>query len=113
MDCVFFDGASNVQKAGRLLEAKYLQLTVLHGAEHVVSLFFADATKLKPVKRLIVNYPCAYKLFGLGAMHAPYALFQKQAHNFNDGRKIGQTHLSSRHKDGRICHGSTSYATVE
>ena len=24
MDCVFFDGASNVQKAGRLLEAKFL-----------------------------------------------------------------------------------------
>ena len=36
----FFDGASNVQKGGRILEAKYPHLYCLHSGEHVVSLFF-------------------------------------------------------------------------
>jgi hypothetical protein len=63
-------------------------LTVLHGAEHAVSLFFADVAKLKPINGLIDNYRCVYTVFGTGAMHASYALFQKQAKNFN-GEKIG------------------------
>ena len=48
-DCVlalltlfFFDGASNVQNAGELLRVKHPRITVGHGAEHVVSLFFSD-----------------------------------------------------------------------
>jgi len=39
IDMVYFDGASNVQKAGFVLEAKYPRIVVLHGAEHVVSPF--------------------------------------------------------------------------
>jgi hypothetical protein len=42
VDLVFFDGASNVQNAGQLLRVKYPRITVGHGAEHVVSLFFKD-----------------------------------------------------------------------
>ena len=42
VDLVFFDGASNVQNAGELLRVKYPRITVGHGAEHVVSLFFKD-----------------------------------------------------------------------
>ena len=37
IDCVFFDGASNVQKAGRLLEAKYPRIHVQTCAAHSVS----------------------------------------------------------------------------
>ena len=36
---VFFDGALNVQKAGKILDASYPCITVFHGAEHVLSLF--------------------------------------------------------------------------
>jgi hypothetical protein len=71
------------------LEAKFPRLTVLHGAEHVVSLFFADVAKWKPLNKLIGNYHCVYKVFGPGVMHAPYALFQKEVKNFNGGRNIG------------------------
>ena len=39
VDTVFFDGAANVQKAGQILAATYPRISVLHGAEHVVSLF--------------------------------------------------------------------------
>ena len=42
VDLVFFDGASNVQNSGELLRVKHPRITVGHGAEHVVSLFFSD-----------------------------------------------------------------------
>jgi hypothetical protein len=45
VDLVFFDGASNVQNAGKLLSIKYSCITVGYGAEHVVSLFFCDVFK--------------------------------------------------------------------
>jgi hypothetical protein len=89
MDCVFFDGASNVQKAGRVLEAKFPRLQVVHGAEHVASLFFADIAKFWQVRHLLVHYRRLYRLFGSGSMHSPYALFIAQTKNFNQGRKVG------------------------
>lgn len=42
VDLAFFDGASNMQKAGAIMEAKFPRMTCLQGAEHVVSLFFKD-----------------------------------------------------------------------
>ncbi len=45
VDLVLFDGASNVQNAGELLKVKFPRITVGHGAEHVVSLFFSDVYK--------------------------------------------------------------------
>ena len=66
LNAVLFDGASNVQKAGRLIEAKYPQVSVLHGVEHVISLFFADVSKLNFVLYLIINYRRVYRVFGSG-----------------------------------------------
>ena len=40
VDLVFFEGASIVQNAGKILRAYNPRITVGHGAEHVVSLFF-------------------------------------------------------------------------
>ncbi len=44
VDLVYFDGASNVQKAGDILKVNYprIRMTVYHGSEHVVALFFSD-----------------------------------------------------------------------
>jgi hypothetical protein len=42
---VFFDGATNVQNAGRILAAMHPRISVGHGAVHVVSLFFSDVFK--------------------------------------------------------------------
>lgn len=50
IDVFFFDGASNVQKAGLILNAKYPTSHTLHGIEHVFSLFFDDMANLKPIK---------------------------------------------------------------
>ena len=40
IDTVFFDGAGNVQKAGKILCERFPAVTCLPGAEHVTSLFF-------------------------------------------------------------------------
>jgi hypothetical protein len=42
VDLVLFDGASNVQNAGRILAINHPQITAVHGAEHVTYLFFKD-----------------------------------------------------------------------
>ncbi len=49
VDLVLFDGASNVQNAGKLVSITYPHITVVHGAEHVVSLFFKDIFTKMPV----------------------------------------------------------------
>ena len=51
-DIFFFDGASNVAKAGKVLEAKFPRprAYTLHGGEHVVSLFFHDLSKQPAVR---------------------------------------------------------------
>ena len=49
-DIFFFDGTSNVQKAGRILTAKYPRSTSCHGGEHVLALFFEDLAKFPVVK---------------------------------------------------------------
>jgi len=42
VDLILMDGAANVQKSARITAIKYPRVTVIHGAEHVVSLFFKD-----------------------------------------------------------------------
>ncbi len=42
VDLLLFDGASNVQNAAKLVSITYPRITVVHGAEHVVSSFFED-----------------------------------------------------------------------
>ncbi len=49
-DCFFFDSAANVQKAGAILCARYPRAMCFHGGEHVLSLFFSDLSKLKPIQ---------------------------------------------------------------
>ena len=41
-----FDGASNVQLVKKTFKVHYPKLTVMCGVEHVVSLFFNDASKI-------------------------------------------------------------------
>ena len=49
-DIFFFDGTSNIAKAGKVLKAKFPRAYTLHGGEHVVSLFFDDLSKEKAVQ---------------------------------------------------------------
>jgi hypothetical protein len=56
VDLVLFDGASNVQKAGKLVSITYPHITVVHGAEHVVSLFFKNIFIKKPVFQCLSQF---------------------------------------------------------
>jgi hypothetical protein len=49
VDLVLFEGACNVQNAGKLVSITYPRITIVHGAEHVVSLFFKDIFPKMPV----------------------------------------------------------------
>ena len=46
----WFDGASNVQKAGDILTAKFVHAACHHGCEHAISLFFSNIAKLPPIR---------------------------------------------------------------
>ncbi len=89
VDLVLFDGASNVQKAGWLLAAKFPCISVVHGAEHVMSLLFNDLFKKEELQSFIKISQIVYKVFGSGSMHGPYATFQKYSKTHNKGHKIG------------------------
>jgi hypothetical protein len=102
VDCAFFDGASNVQKAGEIMEAKYPRITVMHGAEHVVSLFYADIFKIPEFLLLKKFNRLLYKFFGSGSMHLPYALFQKQSKAHNNGRNVGFIRSSDTRMGGHV-----------
>ncbi len=75
----FFDGASNVQKAGQILMAKLPRTFCFHGGEHVVSHFFSSIAKIRPIKLLILKTCRLYNVFGSGANHAIHAQFIAQS----------------------------------
>jgi hypothetical protein len=50
IDLFYFDGASNVQKAGEVLMARFPCSFCFHGGKHAVSLFVSSIAKIKPVK---------------------------------------------------------------
>jgi len=89
VDLLYFDGASNVQKAGRVLEVDFPKCTTLHGVEHLCSLFFADVCKHPRVRLLLKVYRRIYRLLGSGSHHGPYAIFMKHSSDHNGGRRIG------------------------
>ncbi len=46
VDLVQYDGANNVQLSSRILARHHPCITVCHGAEHAISLFFKDVFEL-------------------------------------------------------------------
>ena len=112
-DIFFFDGASNVQKAGSLLQAKNPCAVAYHGGEYVASLFFCDLSKLGQIKvrtssicyislwllktniiclfqKLILKACRLYNVFGSGSTHGTYAQFMEQSTLHNRGKRIHQ-----------------------
>jgi hypothetical protein len=88
VDYLSFDGAGNVQRAARILAAKYPRIICTHGAEHVVSLFFQDFFKLPLLSTLHKLERKIYAIFGSGACHGPHALFKRNCHLLH-GKEIG------------------------
>ena len=69
IDVIMFDGASNDQLAGELLQIRYPKITVMRGVEHTVSLFFNDVSKIPVFNQMITAHKAIYNLFGSGIYH--------------------------------------------
>jgi hypothetical protein len=101
-DLVIFDGASNVQKAGQLLEARFPHISVIHGAEHVISLFYRDIFHLREFEILKKTNRHIYRCFGSGSMHSPYAIFSKHTRDHNSGKSIGLIRAADTRMGGHV-----------
>ena len=89
VDLVLFDGASNVQNAGLILKAYNPRITVGHGAEHVVSLFFSDVyRKVSDFKKLSDFAKKVRNIFG-AVRHSPSAMFKNYSRLHNKGIALG------------------------
>jgi len=89
VDLLYFDGARNVQNARLILAAKYPRITVGHGAEHVVSLFFSDVFKrTKEYNALSKFYKVCRNIWG-GVRHVPSAIFKEHSRKHNGGVNLG------------------------
>jgi hypothetical protein len=76
---VLFDSASNVQNAAKPVSITYLRITVVHGAEHVVSLFFKDIFTKIPVFQCLSQFlKWCKNIFG-STCHGPRAIFKKHS----------------------------------
>ena len=83
-----FDGASNVQKAGMMLEASYPWATTTHASEHVCALMFTDWFQTVELDLLKLAVMKIQGNFG-GSKHGLGALLKKHSKNHNSGRFIG------------------------
>jgi hypothetical protein len=73
---LLFDGASNMQNAGKLASITYPCITVAHGADHVVSLFFKDIFTKMPVFQCLSQFSKRCRnIFG-STCHGPHAILR-------------------------------------
>ncbi len=107
VNLVLFDGASNVQNAGKLVSITYPCITIVHGAEHVVSLFVKDIFTKMPVFQCLSQFSkWCRNIFG-STCHGPYAIFKKHSimHNkciYTGFIKIGECSIA-RELIGLLC----------
>ena len=85
VDIVFFDGASNVQLGGTILAVQYPRISVAHGPDHAVSLFFSNVfTKTTPYVDL-ANFAKKLRNIFSSTRHAPTAMFKVHSRKHNRG----------------------------
>jgi hypothetical protein len=86
---VLFDGVSNVQNATKLVSITYPCITVVHGAEHVVSLFVKDIfTKMLVFQCSSQFSKQCRNIFG-STHHSPHTIFKKHSIMNNNRIYIG------------------------
>jgi hypothetical protein len=87
---------SNVQNAAKLVSITYPRITVVHGAEHVVSLFFKDIFTKMPVFQYLSQFlKRCRNIFG-STCHGPHAIFKKHSIMHNKCIYIGFIKISDR-----------------
>ena len=85
VDMCAVDGAGNVQKAGQILSIIFPRITVIHGSEHAIDLFYSDVySTVEEFRDLAVLTRTTRNVFG-STRHAPTAMFRKQSRKHNRG----------------------------
>jgi hypothetical protein len=102
VDLLLFDGASNVQNATKLASITYFCITVVHGAEHVVSLLFKDIFTKMPVFQSLSQFSKWCRNIFESTCHGPYAIFKKHSIMHNNCIYIGFIKISECHIAGEL-----------
>jgi hypothetical protein len=102
VDLVLFDGASNVQNAGKKVPITYPRITVAHGAEHVVSLFFKDIFTKMPVFQCLSQFLKWCRNIFRSTSHGPHAIFKKHSIMHNNCIYIWFIKISECRKAGEL-----------
>jgi hypothetical protein len=102
VDLVLFDGASNVQNAGKLVSITYPRMTVVHGAEHVVSLFFKDILIKMPVFQCLSQFSKWGRNMFESTHHGPHTIFKKHSIMHNNCIYIGFIKISEFRMAGEL-----------
>ena len=89
VDLVYFDGASNVQKAADIITMRHPRITSACAAEHTTSLFFDNVFNKIAEFRDMCNFAKKLRnIFG-STRHATTSIFKKYSKKHNRGRAVG------------------------
>ena len=112
VDMLAFDGAKQVQNAGDIIAQHYPRITVVHGAEHAVSLFFKDVFEKVDVFKIIAKLNRKFRnVFG-SIRHAPSAMFREESKKHFRGRAVGFVKPSDVRYVGSCVHLDTMICAV-
>jgi hypothetical protein len=102
VDLLLFDDAINVQNAAKLASITYPCITVVHGAEHVVSLFFKDTFTKMPVFQCLSQFSkWCRNIFG-STCDGPHVIFKKHSIMHNNCIYIGFIMISECRMAGEL-----------
>ncbi len=99
-DVYFFDGASNIQKAGQILCQIFPRAHWFHGGKHVLSLFSVNSQSWRQSRFqycIFCVWQCCkadkssspFNVFGSGANHGIHLQLMTHALAVNNGKKVG------------------------
>jgi hypothetical protein len=91
-----------VQNATKLASITYPRNTVVHGAEHVVSLFFKDIFTKMPVFQCLYQFSKWCRNFFGSTHHGPHAIFKKHSIIHNNRIYIRFIKISECHTAGEL-----------
>jgi hypothetical protein len=89
VDLVFFDSATNIQNAGKILAALHPHINVGHGTEHVVLLIYSDVFTKCDEYALFLKFCESCHNIWWSTMHKQSAMFKHYSNIHNSGICIG------------------------
>ncbi len=96
-----------MQNAGKLVSITYPRITVVHGAEHAVSLFFEDIFTKMPVFQCLSQFSKWCRNIFRSTHHGPHTIFKKHSIMHNNCIYIGFIKISECRMDveliGLLC----------